>query len=1008
MRHLIVLLFFLSGAAGLVYEVLWAKYLALILGSTALAHTIVLATFLGGLALGNSLFGPRADRTRDPLRLYGRLELGIALLGALSPMLVGWLSQGYVAAAAGGQLPGWLLACLRVVLSAALVGVPATLMGGTLPTLSRFAVASLAQMEASVSRLYFINSAGASLGALFSGFLLIPNLGLDLSIFAAAALNLAVGTGAILLSRRAGGFPGLAAGPARRPSAVSLRPVQLRCVYAAVFLSGFVSLGYEIAWIRLLSLVLGSSVYSFSLMLSAFIAGIALGGWLVARGVLPHLSSYILLGACELAAGLSLLATLPFYERLPHGFHTLGSLLERTPESFYLYEALKFLLCFVLMLVPTAFLGATLPLASRIVTQSQAEVGRKVGRVFGLNTLGNLLGAAAAGLVLLPRVGIKGLFEGGIFVNLALGTALVWTSRQGTDRVRAAVGTASLAAYAVYLAFFPAWDKVLFSLGEFRNDKRARGMSFGEYREAARQETVLYYKDGSDGTVAVLRHSSGNLSLRVNGKTDASSGEDLQTQILLGQTPLILKPDAQDVLVVGLGSGVTAGTILRHPIERLDLVEISPAVVEASSHFRDHNHSPLKDPRLRLHLEDAKTFLQVVPRRYDIVISEPSNPWVAGMAGLFTTEFHRCVRSRLREGGLAVQWFHLYEMTDDTLRLILRTFASEFEHVTLWNLSNNDIFLIGSAGPPAPDFRGMEAAFRRRQVREDLRRIGIESLATVLSFHAGSDGLVRRLGGRGRLNEDRFPVLEYEAPKAFFLDRVSALPEEQDERMMLETGRSLLLPRYLKARGRPLARGEWRDLVRFHGVYRQGIYGAAVREWAGRFPSDREAGLALARLERSKGRPGTALSALKPFLKGGGDPDSVELAADLEWESHLEGRFYLNSGGPERALRRLRSLLGRKDVSKARVHRKMSDLYAKSRRPDLAMRHLAEAARQARREDGPLRADALWVEAAGIAAELRDFDRALALAKEALSDNPENSFALRLVHNIEALREAPR
>jgi spermidine synthase len=336
------------------------------------------------------------------------------------------------------------------------------------------------------------------------------------------------------------------------------------------------------------------------------------------------------------------------------------------------------------MLLPTTFLGMTLPLASCIVTQTLSQMGSKVGLVFSLYTLGNVLGAILAGLWLLPLLGMKTLIESGVIVNLLVGSTVLWTATRWGWWRRALVMGSGLVGLVAVIFYMPSWDKLVLSSDQFRNRQIPQYRSYEDYRRNIHHQSLLFYKDDKDTTVTVEQARDGNLFLKVNGKTDASSRGDLPTQLLPTHVPLLLKPDATQVLVIGLGSGITAGSALRHPLERLDLVEISAGVVEAAQFFKDHNYNALEDSRLRLHLEDAKTLLRLTPRRYDVIIREPSNPWIVGIGNLFSVDFYREARRHLTEGGLLAQWFHTYEMDNDTLRLILRTFASVFEHVTLW------------------------------------------------------------------------------------------------------------------------------------------------------------------------------------------------------------------------------------------------------------------------------------------------------------------------------------
>jgi predicted membrane-bound spermidine synthase/tetratricopeptide (TPR) repeat protein len=999
MGKLVSVLFFVSGATGLLYEVVWAKYLVLVLGNTAHAHTVVLATFLGGLALGNALLGPYADRVSAQLRVYGVLEVGIGLLALVSPTLFLHLSDLYVDLARQGSLSPLASGGLRILLSAALLLPPTVLMGGTLPTLSRFATRSLEQLEGAVSWLYFLNSAGAVLGTLLAGFYFIPTYGLNLSLMLTGAVNIAIGLVCLLLRVKQGSVG--SQGPSR-VEAGPVSTVQVRIIYLTIFLSGCVSLVYEIAWIRLLSLVLGSSTYSFSLMLAAFIAGIALGSWLIAGRILPRVSSYLLFGLAELGIGVSIVLTLPVYERLPYLFTNLGGLLNRTPATFYLFEGLKFFFCFALMLLPTTFVGMMLPLASRVATQSAKEVGKKVGRVFSVNTAGNVLGAVAAGLFLLPLLGIQTLIEAGILANLLVGSLVLWSASQGSRKTKAAAVLGAFLVFFAYRAGRAPWDGRLLSSGEFRAREATEYSSYEEYKKAFAGETLLYYRDDSNMTVTVTGDvARGELYLKVNGKVDATAEGDLTTQILLSQVPLFLKPDAKKVLVVGLGSGITAGSALRHPIERLDLVEISGAVVEAERFFRPHNHNALQDPRLSLHIEDAKTVLKLAPRRYDIIISEPSNPWIAGVGNLFSVEFYNEVLAHLEDDGLMVQWFHLYEMSDDELKLVLRTFASVFKNVTMWDIQN-DLLLTGSNSAVNEDFTRMETAFEQKEVRDELGRIGVGTMATLLSLHMASDRTVRRMAGEGPLNSDLFPRLEYKAPKAFYLDVESELPQRHDERWHPRKEGAVLLPRYLKSRGRPLSASELKDMAQFHTNNESNIAKGIIVEWARRFPADREALWALARTERAEDKLESARVTMTKLLEiAPGQPEYIEAAADIELQLYWEDQTYLTSVRPEKALAYYMRLLELGTDRRVQIRLKLARLYELVHDYRRSLDSLESAASDSIRDakEGA-ETDAIWLAAAKIARKMGDIGLAVGYARSALKHNPENSGARVLLEEL--------
>lgn len=805
---MILALSFLSGAAGLIYEVLWARRLALVFGSTALAQTTVLAVFLGGLSAGSAWLGRRADRAPSAAKFYALLEWGVALLGLAAPLLLRAGLRGAPAVAA-------LLA-------------QAFLMGGSIPALCR---AAGGDAQGGVGRVYAANSAGAVLGGLTAAFWLIPAFGLDYAFAAAAALNAAAAWGA---RRAASPKPDPKDAPAAAPSA--LTPALIQC---AVFLSGFVALTYEIAWTRLLALVLGSSVYSFAEMLAAFIAGAAAGSLLVSTGPLRRRDPARLLGLALMGAGVSVLAALPFYDRLPIYQVMLRARFGLDARAFYAFEAAKFALCLLPMLIPAVCLGMTLPLAARLVERGAGERGADVGAVFAANTAGNVLGALA-GWLILPWLGVEGILRSGTTVFLAAGAAVLWAAWPMPSARRRALALAGLAALAAARARLPRWDERLVGQGFFRSRPNYVLKRYSDYKQllGGLVENV-YARDDREATVTVSRFESGVLALKVNGKTDASSGPDMRTQILIGELPLLLKPDARDALLVGWGSGVTAGSMLRHPLERLDAVELIPAVVEASRFFDAQNGGARRDPRLNLRLEDAKSFLARDGRRYDVIVSEPSNPWMAGVGDLFSAEFYARARARLAPGGLMTQWFHAYEMDDELFSLALRTFRSSFPHVALWNIEDNDLILVGSERALQPDFAALERAFRRPGVSSDLARADVNCPTTLLAAQSASDETLRRMAGSGPLNEERRPRLEYEAPKAFFRAATVAMIAAHDDRSAANRREDLLLAAYLKARERPPSKAEYLDRMIFpHAAREMEALRGWMAEWKRRYPRD--------------------------------------------------------------------------------------------------------------------------------------------------------------------------
>jgi len=820
----ISLLFVVSGSTGLAYEVLWGRLLGQFLGESATAHTVVLASFLGGLAAGNAWFGPRADRSPNPLRTYGWLEIGIAAFGAISPLWIEATHRCYIHAAAWLDTSAAALTPLKLLFAVLTVFVPATLMGGTLPSLARYAVQFRPSVRGAVAWLYAVNSAGAVVGAVVASFVLLPMAGIAPSLWLVAAMNAALGL--LALYWAASPVPSLSpeasapVTPQTDPNSSAAAPFYSERQHAkpslillAAAASGMASLSYEIGWIRLLSLTLGSSTYSFGLMLAAFITGIALGSLIIERGWLLGGDPLRGFAIAQFGIVVGVLCTFPLYDRLPFWFMQLKTALPSTEGGFALFLASKSAISLALVLVPTVFIGMTLPLATDAVTGPLSETGRRVGLVFSANTAGNVVGATVAGLWLLPWLGFSTLIVVTTVLNAAIGGfCLVHSIRaiRWFPALAACAGTI-LAAAAIGVLAQP--DPLLLTAGAFRSRAHYDG-DFDAYRQQLHREAeLLFIRDGRSMNVAVQQARGANreLSLRVNGKPDASTGHDMGTQLLLGHVPLFLVPKAKDVLVIGLGSGVTLGAVLAHPVERVDVVEIAPEVLDASRLFAEFSGNALDDPRVSLHIADAKEFVQITRRRYDVIISEPSNPWVAGTAGLFSQEFHRDAQKRLRSGGVFAQWFHAYEASDDMLRMILRTLTHSFPHTALWRLVRDDYLLAASSTPVVLDIEGAAVNLMAPRVQTQLAPYAITEPTTMLSLQTATDTAIRSLAGIGTLIEDHRPRLEYIAARMLFSGHYSGLLAGADQRWRggNQPSGQLLLAEHVRDRGQPLALHEY-------------------------------------------------------------------------------------------------------------------------------------------------------------------------------------------------------
>lgn len=762
-------LFFVSGATALIYEVVWLRWLVLVFGSTAFAVSTALTAFMGGLALGSWAIGRRADRVAHPLRLYATLEIGIGLCAFVVPLALEGVRAAQVALWQGLHPGPFSFALLRFVLCAAVLLVPTALMGGTLPALSHWAARFSPRFATAVGGLYGVNTVGALSGTMIGGFVLLPAIGHLASNRLAACLNISVGLIALALDR---------VGVTPRSLAQSASNATARkwsVIHVAVFATGFAALGLEVAWTRILVLVVGPTVYAFTLMLAAFLAGLGIGSLLI-TGAMARLggSGRVWLSALAAVAAVLSFGTLHLFPRLPFLYADLFHRWGGAGNSMVPLAAAA-AVSIAIMLPPTLVMGGLFPAAVAALGRSRAAAGSEVGGLYAANTAGAILGAFAAGFLMIPTVGLHRTAIAAAWIYLMVAALLSPARRRVAVFAAGAVGI-------VMTAAAPAWNRRLMSSGVFRQVGLLSQSSPGEALKRAllAQPKELFYEEGLVSTVAVLRSRNAygrlgpdsvpHIYLVVNGKVDASSTGDMPTQVLSAQIPLLLHPNPRRVLVVGLASGTTAGSALRHPIERLDVVELEPAVVRASHEFDFVNGRPLDDPRTHVSVADGRTMLELPGPRWDVIISEPSNPWMTGTANLFTVEYFRLARSRLARKGIYAQWFQMYGMSSENLATLLRSFATVFPRSYLFQtIPYRDLLLIGSNAEEPIDVQGIESRMLRPEVNRDLNRVGIVSIESLLARGRWGPAELARLTARpGPLNTDDNARIEFTAPRDFY------------------------------------------------------------------------------------------------------------------------------------------------------------------------------------------------------------------------------------------------
>lgn len=745
-----------SGAASLILQTVWARSLRLVFGSTTLATSTVLVAFMVGLGIGGIL-GGRLVRARVPaLRTYGLLELGIGMSALLVPLVLGLfplLNHAVLADLAFGQATLARFFAVLVALAPSTV-----LMGATLPVV----VSAWVPQGGSVRPLgilYAANTTGAVAGVLLSTVVMLGFAGVWGTNVIAAGMCCSVGALALYLASRSEGRRAndvSAAGPPepRRAHRWTLPLLS----YGAV---GFTALVYEVSWTRALTLVLGSSIYAFAAMLAAFLIGIATGSFVardrVARWRHPE-RGY--------AVGIGLLGIFAYFTSV--GFHWLPDMFLNIVVPLGLSETgvltANLVVAAGAMLLPTVVLGALFPLLTRVHAANDS-LGVAVGNVYFVNTLGGALGAFTAGFVFIPMLGLPETIALAVAVNMLLsGLLLASQAPQGRQRWYAALAGGALAGLVLLLP--PYWDPQSMTRGLYRDPREAMdmGITLHPLRSVAEEE-ILYYRDGVSATVSVHRKAAETF-LRVNGKGEATTGPEMDEQVLFGHVPMLFGPRVDSAMLVGLASGVTAGSAALHRPNRLDIVEIEPAIVAASRFFDEVNHRPLEQPFVHLVFDDARSYLAATPREYDVIISVPSNPWTSGSSSLFTRNFFADVRDRLRPGGRMLQWLELYGLDFEATAAILASMREVFPH--LYGLAS-------SVGSPSLIVLAMDRPLARsdlpdwsvlsESVRDDLRRVGIFSTAELWSLvRLLPEDIDRIVASAPAINTDDNLLIELRAP----------------------------------------------------------------------------------------------------------------------------------------------------------------------------------------------------------------------------------------------------
>ncbi len=768
MRHIkpiVWLIFILSGASALIYEVIWMRQLTLVFGSTVFATSTVLTAFMAGLALGSYYFGRKIDEGKmSPLKLYALLEAGIGGFCIIWPLLLTVLTAIYVLIYRNITSEFYTLSLIRFVLTFGILLIPSTLMGGTLPVLTRFFVKRLEQLGTNIGILYALNTFGAVIGTVAAGFFLIEALGIRWSLGVAIAINFGVVLVALLLARHAHqietdenetltehkeAVPG-----EQETAAPEVVKRERHLVLWAIGISGFCALAYEVLWTRILVFFLGSTTYAFATMLAAFLFGIALGSMVLARWVDRIKQPVTTFGIIQLGIGLFALILMPAFERLYGMTYALQS-------TFGGSRFWAFFACFVVMSLPTFLMGASFPLVTKIYTGNARQLGRSIGNVYAINTVGSILGAFCAGFVLVPLLGIRPSIVLTVALNTGIGCLLIFKGlRASASETELGSGAKSIfqgMGIAVPILNIGLAVILLLTLSQ------PLFLKSTIYKTQRPGDEVVDYKEEIDATVTTLKDDEGVYRLYVDANQAADASRwDSPSHRVIAHLPLLLHPNPKRALVVGFGMGLTSHSITQHGVQ-VDAIELSKGVISAAQkHFKHVNGNIFENRLFNYKVNDGRNHILMTQKKYDMISTGIIHPLVsAGSSNIYTEDFYKLCKRILTEDGVMCQWVPLHRLPEAHYKMIIRTFINVFPETTLWYKYTPDfVILIGTHKRLSIDYKDFMKRSRIPSIREGLAADDLDGPSLLDSFMMGPEA-VRKYAGDVPIHTDDRPRLEF-------------------------------------------------------------------------------------------------------------------------------------------------------------------------------------------------------------------------------------------------------
>ena len=792
---IIALLFFASGFSSLIYQVVWNRLLVFLFGSTTFATASVLAVFMGGLAAGSFIGGRLCMKTARPLLWYGILE-GIVGVWALAvPHLLDAAIPLYKTIW-GLRSIGFVFPLLRLLVAAGVLFIPTACMGATLPLLAKYVSNNPLTIGLRVGSLYAINTLGALCGAALAGFALLPAFGLGIATGIAAAINIALCLIVVLLSQRSesakstdkivstaasvpesspdtSSVPSTPSGSADDTSVKKRSPLSksTRLMIILFGLSGAISMVYEVGWTRALLLVIGSSTYAFTCMLTTFLIGIFLGSAWCARVIDKRKDPILVFALIEIAVAAFAILAMQLYGYLPIALILLAPTFANNPD---LAIFVKFLLAASTFVPLTLGLGATFPAVVKSCVRELDQVGESVGTIYSANTLGAIGGALLSGFILVPLLGVEKMLVFAAAFNMLIGVVALFFATSVSQRARTTALAFACALTMLAIIYPNVWDRTLLLLGQPLRRANQANSGIGLLFERTRKQILgdmhlVYYADGVSATVGVFEHSNPPQHLlNTNGNIDGTDQADMVTQTLLAAIPLMWRPQAESSCVVGWGTGVSSGVSTLFPLKEITSIELEQRVIDASQWFHKVNHNPEADPRTKIEINDGRNFLIASDKKYDVIASEPSNPWQAGVCNLFTLEFFDICHSRLKPGGILSIWAQSKEVSPDNIRGVLASMRSVFKNVEVFRSGDStDIVILASDGPLTISYEQLKKVYDNPVVQKEMAKFSLATPEALLACMSGSVDSVAQLASKSSVNTDDHNYFEYSVQKTY-------------------------------------------------------------------------------------------------------------------------------------------------------------------------------------------------------------------------------------------------